>query len=482
MSVLQDLEPRDVFGYFEEICQIPHGSGNTKAVSDYCVEFAVKRGLRYLQDESGNVIIWKPASRGCEGAEPVILQGHLDMVLQQAEGNTLDMEREGLRLGVEGDDIHANGTTLGGDDGIAVACMLALLDGEYVHPALECVFTVDEEIGLLGADALDMSVLGGKRMINLDSEEEGIFTVGCAGGLTGECSLPVKRVPMEGVLFDISLEGLKGGHSGAEIQKERGNSNKLMARFLARLDEVLGFGLASLEGGRVDNAIPSQTRLSVLVDAQEEGVLLEEVKSYEVILRHELRASDPEARLVARRKGESRVEVLDPRSKALAVFLLNMIPNGVQKRSLTMEDLVQTSCNLGVVKLLEDALTFTHSIRSCVESEKLALSDQARLLTEFVGGSYEARGVYPGWEYEKDTELERVMTEVFREQYGREPQIIAIHAGLECGIFSSRIEGFSCVSIGPDIRDIHSARERLGISSVKRVWEFLLKVLERLGA
>lgn len=479
MSVLQDLEPRDVFGFFEEIAGIPHGSGNTKAISDYCVDFARKRNLRHLQDESGNVVIWKPAAKGHEEAAPVILQGHLDMVLQQAEENTLDMEREGLKLGVKGDDIHASGTTLGGDDGIAVAYMLALLNGDYAHPALECVFTVDEEIGLLGAEALDMSVLEGKRMINLDSEEEGIFTVGCAGGLTGECTLPVKRVPVEGVLYEISLEGLKGGHSGAEIQKERGNSHKLTARLLARLDERLSFALVALEGGRVDNAIPGQTVCSLLVDAQEEDVLLEEARAYEAVIRHELRASDPEVRLVVKREGAGMEQALDPRSKALVIYLLHMIPNGVWKRSVEIDDLVQTSCNLGVVKLLEDALTFTHSVRSSVESEKLALSDQVRLLTEFLGGSYEARGVYPGWEYQKDTKLERVMAEVFREQYQREPRIIAIHAGLECGIFSSRIEGFSCVSIGPDIRDIHSFRERLSISSARRVWEFLLQVLER---
>lgn len=480
MSVLQGLWPAEVFGFFEEICRIPHGSGNTEALSGYCRDFARGKGLWHVQDESGNVIIRKPASKGYEDAQPVILQGHLDMVLEQAEGNTLDLKNEGLVLGVDGDAIHANGTTLGGDDGIAVAYMLALLDGDYRHPELECVFTVDEEIGLLGADALDPSVLKGRRMINLDSETEGIFTVGCAGGLTGECSLPVKRTLQRGSLFEISLEGLKGGHSGAEIHTERGNSNKLMGRFLARLDEALGFALVSLEGGRADNVIPSRTALSVLVDAREEALLLEQAKAFEAVLKHEFRASDSGVCLRAEKKGEAEAFVLEPRSKSLVIYLLNMLPNGVQRRSVEMEGLVQTSCNLGVLRLEESLLWLTHSVRSSVESEKEALSAQVRLCVEFLGGAYEAKGVYPGWEYQKGSPLQEVMAQVYREQYKKEPQIMAIHAGLECGIFSSRIEGFSCVSIGPDIMDIHSCKERLGISSVRRVWEFLLKVLERL--
>ncbi len=481
MSVLQELEPADVFGFFEKICEIPHGSGNTGRLSDYCRDFARERGFWHVQDEMGNVMIRKPASKGYEDVPPVILQGHLDMVLEQEEGNTLDLKAEGLVLGVDGDDLHASGTTLGGDDGIAVAYMLALLDGNYVHPELECVFTVDEETGLLGADAFDTSLLKGKRMINLDSETEGVFTVGCAGGLTGECSLPVKRVLQRGSLFEISLEGLRGGHSGAEIHTERGNSNKLMGRFLARLDEVLSFALVSMEGGRADNVISSRTELSVLVDDTEEGLLLDQIAAFEAVLKHEFRTSDPGVCLRTERKGEAKALVLDPRSKSLVIYLLNMIPNGVQRRSVEIEDLVQTSCNLGVLRLEENLLWLTHSIRSSVESEKEALSDQVRLCVEFLGGTYEARGIYPGWEYQKDSPLQKAAIQVYEEQYGKKPQIMAIHAGLECGIFGSRIEGFSCISIGPDIKDIHSCKERLSISSTKRVWEFLLGLLKRLN-
>lgn len=480
MKRLDYLEPKNVFAFFEEICSIPHGSGNTAALGNYCVEFAKKRKLFCFQDDSGNVIIKKPASPGYETASPVILQGHLDMVLEQLPGNTLDMHHQGLVLGVDGDWLHANGTTLGGDDGIAVAYMLALLDGSYAHPPLECVFTVDEEIGLLGAEALQVSELQGRYLINLDSEEEGIFTVGCAGGLTGECRLPIKRTSQKGRIFTLTLDGLKGGHSGAEIHKERGNALKLMGRLLARLDQTLSFGLISMEGGRVENAIPSQAVISLLMDEEDENLLLDEVALYQEILRHELKASDGQVRLSVKKEETGEAQVLEPGSKALVIYLLQMLPNGVQKRSVELQGLVQTSCNLGIARISKEELTLTYSIRSSVETEKMACSDQVQLCVEFLGGIYEAHGIYPGWEYEKNSRLQEIMIEEYQRLYGKEPQVIAIHAGLECGIFSSRIPGLQCVSIGPDMQDIHSGKERLSISSTGRVWEFLLAVLKKL--
>ncbi|MCI8416166.1 MAG: aminoacyl-histidine dipeptidase [Lachnospiraceae bacterium] len=480
MKRLDYLEPKNVFAFFEEICSIPHGSGNTAALGNYCVEFAKKRKLFCFQDDSGNVIIKKPASPGYETASPVILQGHLDMVLEQLPGNTLDMHHQGLVLGVDGDWLHANGTTLGGDDGIAVAYMLALLDGSYAHPPLECVFTVDEEIGLLGAEALQVSELQGRYLINLDSEEEGIFTVGCAGGLTGECRLPIKRTSQKGRIFTLTLDGLKGGHSGAEIHKERGNALKLLGRLLARLDQTLSFGLISMEGGRVENAIPSQAVISLLLDEEDENLLLDEVALYQEILRHELKASDGQVRLAVKKEETGEAQVLEPGSKALVIYLLQMLPNGVQKRSVELQGLVQTSCNLGIARISKEELTLTYSIRSSVETEKMACSDQVQLCVEFLGGTYEAHGIYPGWEYEKNSHLQEIMIEEYRRLYGKEPQVIAIHAGLECGIFSSRIPGLQCVSIGPDMQDIHSGKERLSISSTGRVWEFLLAVLKKL--
>lgn len=480
MRHLENLEPKTVFTFFEEICQIPHGSGHTEKLSAYCTDFAEKRGLFHVQDEMGNVIIKKPASPGYEKAEPVILQGHLDMVLEQLPGNTRDLKKQGLLLGVEGDWIHANGTTLGGDDGIALAYMLALLDGKFPHPSLECVFTVDEETGLLGADALDTSLLSGTRMINLDSEEEGIFTVGCAGGLTGVCTLPVGWVPGQGTLVTLTVEGLLGGHSGAEIQKQRGNAIKLLARVLTTLDRCYTFHLVSLEGGRVENAIPARASASLLVDPKEAASLIRETASIQEILRHELHVSDPGVCISVEEGGEQQREVLNPRSLAMVLFTLAMIPSGVEGYSMEIQGLVETSSNLGIVRLEKERFQAFHSIRSSVDSRKEALSQQVRLLLEFFGGEYETQGVYPGWEYQKDSRLLKVMREEYQAMYREEPKVEAIHAGLECGIFCNRIQGLECVSIGPDMQDIHSGKERLSISSTKRVWEFLLAVLERL--
>ncbi len=480
MRYLENLEPKSVFMFFEEICGIPHGSGHTQALSDYCQEFARKRGLSCIQDEMGNVVIQKPAAPGYEKADTVILQGHLDMVLEQLPGNTRDLKTQGLLLGVDGDWVHANGTTLGGDDGIAVAYMLALLDNDYAHPSLECVFTVDEETGLLGADALDASVLKGTRMINLDSEEEGIFTVGCAGGLTGIGTLPVGWIPGQGTLVTLTVEGLQGGHSGVEIQKQRGNAIKLLGRLLGRLDRYFSFTVVSMEGGRVENAIPNQASVKIAVDPGEAEMLCQEVSSCEEDFRHEFRASDPQVRISLEKGDSYEGKVLDPRSLALVLFLLQMIPSGVDRYSMEIPGLVETSSNLGVIRLTEEQFQVYHSVRSSIDSQKEYVSDQVRLLLEFFGGEYETQGVYPGWEFQKDSKLLQVMKDQYKSLYKKEPTVEAIHAGLECGIFCSRIEGLECVSIGPSMRDIHSGKERLSISSVKRVWEFLLAVLEQL--
>jgi len=480
MRVLEQMEPSNVFYYFEELCKIPHGSGNTAGISDFCASFAKTRNLWFVKDEMGNLVIKKPASKGYEDSDPIILQGHLDMVLQQDPDNRLDLTKDSLVLGVDGDWIHANGTTLGGDNGIAVAMMLALLDGDYVHPALECVFTIDEEIGLIGADALDTSCLDGRQLINLDSEEEGIFTVGCAGGVTGNCMLPVRRYAQCGKHMEITLKGLSGGHSGVDIDKERGNANKLMARLLARLDDVMNFALVSLNGGTVDNAIASIAKASILIDPEDTSLFAGQVEEFASIIKHEHRVSDPKTEVLVEDLGEVETDALDAKSKTLALYLLNMIPNGVQKRSIEIEHLVQTSCNLGIVNLSDHMLQLGHSIRSSVKSEKEALSDQVRMCVEFLGGTYELQGDYPGWEYEKDSRLQSVMSQVYEKMFGAVPRIEAIHAGLECGIFCDRMEGLSCISIGPNMQEIHSSRERLSISSVKRTWEFVLGVLKSL--
>lgn len=480
MARLENLEPKEVFYYFEKIAGIPHGSRNTKAISDYCVSVAREKGLRYIQDESNNVIIYKDASPGCEKKEPVILQGHLDMVCVKEKDSPIDMERDGLDLQVEGDDIYARGTTLGGDDGIAVAyCLAILADDTLVHPPLEVILTTDEEIGLLGAAALDASALKGRRLINLDSEEEGIFLTSCAGGVSGVCTLPVQYEEKRGTLYEIRLTGLLGGHSGVEIHKERANANKLMGRLLDQIGEKLEFSLAALEGGVKDNAIPSSASAEILIHQEEEGLLEEILKRMETIYHHEYRSSDPNITVEYQKTAHATRRALTLKSQELLLFLLMQAPDGVTRRSMEIEGLVQTSLNAGVMRLNEEGFLLDFAIRSSVDSEKEALSRRLQYLTEFLGGDYEENGDYPGWEYKKESPLRELMVRVYEEMFGQKPAVEAVHAGLECGVFAGKIPGIDCISLGPDMAHVHTVQERLSISSTGRMWKFLLEVLKK---
>lgn len=482
MSKLTNLEPKQVFRYFEDLCAIPHGSGNTKGISDYCMEFAKEHGLSAWQDDSWNVVIVKDASAGYENAPTVIIQGHLDMVCEKETGNPIDFTKDGLDLVVKEDLLSANGTTLGGDDGIAVAMALAVLaDDSIVHPRLECVFTTDEETGLLGANAMDMSSLKGKRLINIDSEEEGIFTVSCAGGMRSRCILPVEYKETEGLSFRIAVEGLLGGHSGMEIQKEHGNSNILMGRLLCGIFEEMDFELGALKGGLMDNAIPRRTEAQIYIEASKEELLKEILKKWDAVYKREYASSDPGVTISFEAEGHKKGKALKPGSASKLLYLLHMVPNGVQKNSMEIPGLVQTSLNLGTLKLMEEEAHVVFSVRSSVETEKAALGSKLCHCVEFLGGSYEETGSYPGWEYKRTSVLRDTMVRVYERMYGEKARVEAIHAGLECGIFSGKIEGLDCVSIGPDMYDVHTPKESLSISSVKRVYEFLLEVLKELS-
>ncbi|MBQ4530683.1 MAG: aminoacyl-histidine dipeptidase [Lachnospiraceae bacterium] len=480
MSVL-NFEPKEVFSYFEEICSIPHGSSHTKQISDYLVSFAEKFNLTYVQEECGNVIIWKEATSGYENSPTVILQGHMDMVCEKEAGVSIDFLKEGLILETEGDFVFAQGTTLGGDDGIAIAYALAILaSNEIPHPALEVVFTVDEEIGMLGANALDASVLKGKMLINIDSEEEGILTTSCAGGVIGEITLPFSWQPVEGISYELIVEGLQGGHSGVEIQKERANSNIVLGRVLYEISKEVGYGIEVISGGLKDNAIPRASRAVIWLDEENEEMLKSTVDNFRKTIKNEYRASDPEVVVKVAKREENQGRMIHPREKEFLLYILRNIPNGVQKMSMEIAGLVETSCNLGILKTCEESIQMEVSIRSSVESEKRELSDRIRYLTEFLGCDYEEKGDYAGWEYNPNSKLQKIMIEVFEKMYERKPEVEAIHAGLECGILSAKIPGLECISIGPDIFDIHTPKERLSISSSQRVWEYLLEVLKQM--
>lgn len=481
MRILENCEPKQVFYYFEEICKIPHGSGNTRQISDYLVNFAKDHGFDYVQDELNNVVIYKPATPGYENAPTVILQGHMDMVCEKRPDVEHDFTKDGLKLSVENGFVSANGTTLGGDDGIAVAYALALLDSKDLpHPALEVLITVDEEIGLLGAVDFDCSVLKGRRMINLDSEAEGSLWISCAGGLSAVSHIPVLRTDAEGEKLQIRICGLMGGHSGSEIDKKRANANVLMGRFLYGLKREAYYEIISLAGGQKDNAITRESLCEILVSEEDIAAVKAYAARVQDGLREEYSGSDNGISVQITEAGHESVQVLHPTSREKILFYLMEIPFGIQKMSSNIEGLVETSTNIGIVRLSEDEFFASSGVRSSVEAARDALSDKIQYLTEFLGGEYEAQGAYPAWEYRKESPLRDKMVSVYEDMYGQKPAVVAIHAGLECGLFYKKIDGLDCVSLGPDMKDIHTSEELLDIASTERVWNYLVKVLKEL--
>ena len=478
--VLEGLQPERALYYFEEICQIPHGSRNTKQISDYLMGFAEKHGLRAVQDELNNVVIYKDGTPGYELHPTVILQGHMDMVAEKTKESPIDFTKDPLDLRTDCTDIWAEGTTLGGDDGIAVAYALAILENDDIpHPPLECVFTVDEEIGMEGATGLDPELLKGRIFLNCDSEAEGILTVSCAGGARSDLTLPVESEQAEGEGIHIWVDGLLGGHSGAEIHKGRANSNKLMGELLAKLLEERPYRLVYVRGGQKDNAIPNYSAAKIIVAKDRLDETLAAIDRLAAELMKTLPAAETGVK-ITREACACRGKAMSELSTRKAVGLLRDVPNGIQAWSKDIEGLVQTSLNLGILKTEDGAVTMSFSVRSSVNQEKLALFEKIRAVGEQYGASYGEHGNYPAWEYRKDSPLRDLMVRVFEELYGRKPVVEAIHAGLECGLFSDKLPGLDAVSFGPDMRDIHTVRERLNIASAARTWNYLLAVLEKL--
>ena len=481
MAVLEHLEPGRVFHFFEQMSAIPRGSGNTKAVSDWLAEFARERGLRYQQDALNNIIIFKDASAGYEGAEPVILQGHMDMVCEKAPDCGKDMTREGLDLAIDGDFVYAKGTTLGGDDGIAVAMALAVLDDESLpHPPIEAVITVDEETGMDGAMGIDVSGLKGRRMLNIDSEDEGVFTVSCAGGARMDCVLPVRREVFAAPVQRITVQGLVGGHSGTEIDKGRANAAILLGRALAAIGKIVPLRIVSAESGLKDNAIPASARAVLAVEPAKLPAVQTRVYGLEAAFRAEHASSDPGLTLTVRSGNPAPSALTEAAGKTVVQFL-QLVPNGIVSMSMDIPGLVQTSSNLGIFHVADGLLVARASVRSSVASEKEMLLERFATLCALLGASMEITGDYPAWEYKRDSALRDTMVRVFTEQYGHAPKIEAIHAGLECGLFSGKLPGLDCVSFGPDLLEIHTPREKMSIPSVQRTWKLLRGVLEALA-
>lgn len=481
MRVLEGKKPEKVFEFFEDIAGIPHGSGNVEQISNYLVDFAKKRGLKYRQDDSLNVIIWKDGTKGYEDSDTVIIQGHMDMVAVKTADSNKDMEKEGLDLEVNGDYLSAKNTSLGGDDGIAVAYALAVLDSDDVaHPPIEAIFTVDEEIGLLGAVALDTSDIKGKLMLNLDSEDEGIFTVSCAGGGTATCNLPLHKEPINAQIIELRLYDFAGGHSGMEIIKGGANANCIMGRILLNVFQNVGMRLVSINGGEKDNVIAKVSEAAIAVNKESVEKAKEIIENTFNEVKDEYKTTDPDAKLQTNVIEEQFMDVMSGATTLATIISLVNMPNGIQRMNNEIEGMVQTSLNLGILRTTETNVALSYSVRSSVESEKQFLIEKLRSLTEIFGGTLEMSGEYPGWEYKADSKIREVSVKAYEELYKEEPVVEGIHAGLECGLFADKIEGLDAISFGPTIKNVHTTDEMLSISSTERTWNLITKILEML--
>ena len=480
MAVLSELEPKRVFDYFEKLCSVPHGSHNTKRISDLCVAFAQELGLKYRQDEANNVVIWKDAAPGYEKAVPVILQGHIDMVCVKTEDCPKDMAEEGLDLATDGEWVWADKTSLGGDNGIAVAMILAILaDKSLPHPPLEAVFTVDEEVGMDGAFALDCSDLKGKKLVNLDSEEEGVFTVSCAGGLRLDCFLAGERSPLHGeVGYQVELSGLLGGHSGAEIHKGRASANQVMGRVLySAMERADGLRLADIRGGRFDNVICSSNRAEVAVPEEQAEDFEAFIAEFDAVLKNEYAGVDDGITLSCRRTQLDSALSQKVTFRMLRVLLV--LPQGVQAMNVDFPGLVQTSLNLGAIGVEADGLHFSISVRSCIASQKAMVAQKVRAIVTSARGTVLERSAYPGWQYARESVLREDVLAAWKAVSGKEGRIEATHGGLECGLFIEKIPGLDAVSLGPELHDVHSVKEKLSVPSTKLVYEMALELLKR---
>lgn len=484
---MNNLKPENVFHYFQEICNIPHGSGNVDAISDYLVAFAKEHNLWVMQDEAKNVIMIKEASEGKEKSPAIMIQGHMDMVAVKEPDAAIDMEKDPLQLAVDGDYMYAKDTSLGGDDGIAIAYGLALLaDDSVAHPRLELVVTTDEEVGMDGAAVIDLAPCKAMMMLNIDSEEEGQFVAACAGGIRVNGSLKVGREAFAENYKAIKVmsTGFAGGHSGTEIGKHGGNANKVMGWLLKEIQKEADIKLVSLQGGEKDNAIPVEAEAILAVTEKEVETFKSLCEKLEVEMKKTYAVSDPDCRIVIDEKEVNLDTVKEgwiaDKDFDRMIGLLNEAPNGVQAMSKELPGLVQTSLNLGIMVLEKDSFKVAFSLRSSVAEEKADLIQKVCNLIEAYEGKVATTGDYPAWEYKKESPLRDHMVSIYEKQYGKKPEVLSLHAGLECGILAAKKPGLDCVSFGPDILDIHTTRERMSISSVQRTWEFLLEVIETL--
>ena len=476
---MTNLKPERVFYYFKQISDVPRGSGNCNGMAHYCKNFAANHNLKYVKDDADNVVIFKDGTPGYENSAPVILQGHTDMVCQKTEKATTDFINRGIELFVDGDFLKAKETTLGADNGIAVAMILAILESDSIpHPPIEAVFTSDEEIGLIGAGMLDKSILSAKKMINLDSEEDDTVTVSCAGGCHFLAKAPVDYQKKNGTKVTVTLKGLKGGHSGIEINNNRVNADTLAGRFLNHIKQIIDFDIININGGDKDNAIPNKNVIELCVS--DVDLFIRNAEEYLNIIKAEI--ADRESGFTFTfDKGETApYNVLSDEIKNKLIFALTCVPNGVLEMSADIQGLVQTSLNLGILKIENDVLSFHFGLRSNKKSGLSFLIERLKAFFNSVNWENSTNGHYPPWEYKENSQLREIYKEIYTDYFGKAPKVEAIHAGLECGVFADVIDGIDCISIGPALYDVHTANEKLSISSTENVFNILLKILEKL--
>ncbi|SHH24421.1 dipeptidase D [Caloranaerobacter azorensis DSM 13643] len=482
VNVLSGFEPKAVFKFFEELTRIPRGSGNEKQVSDYLVKFAKDNRLEVIQEECLNVIIKKPGTKGYENAPTVILQGHMDMVCVKDEDLEFDFTKDPIPLVVDGDMIRTKGTTLGADNGIAVAMIMAILESKDLpHPPLVALFTVSEETGMDGVLNLNPENVSGDILINIDSEEEGTILASCAGGVDNIIHLPVEwnEADNSKIGYEISIKGLIGGHSGMEIDKNRANAIKLLGRLLEALDREINIDIANVSGGEKKNAIAKMSKAVVMINKEDEERFKHIVDEYQKIFSNEYKTADPNISIKLERvDGIQRVFGL--KTKKGLISILRLIPNGVQTMSADIKGLVESSNNIGVLTTKEEEIVFDSAVRSSVRSLKKEINDRIQNICDLVGAKMELVSDYPEWEFKAESPIRDLMVEVYKDMFGKEAKVDAIHAGLECGFFKEKIGDIDMVSIGPNIYDVHTPNEHISISSTKRVFEFLCEVLKRI--
>lgn len=479
MLPTETLKSKRVFYYFEQLSAIPRGSGNMKGAAQFCEDFAKAHNLKYVRDNFDNVIIYKDGTKGYENSKAVILQGHLDMVCQKTADCDTDFEKDGIKLYADGDFIKAEKTTLGADNGIAVAMVLAILESTDIsHPPIEAVFTVDEEIGMLGANALDMNLLRGRRMINLDSEEDGTVTVSCAGGSNFAVNIPTEFVKTIGTLVTVDINGLKGGHSGVEIDKNRVNANMIAGRLLNALKNHCDFEIVSIDGGDKSNAIPNRCVLKLCTDNS--GVLYEKANDILCEIKAEITDRENDFSPIVSVGENAEYSVFSKEIKEKIIYTLLCVPNGITEMSAEINGLVQTSLNLGVLTTCENEIALEFALRSNKMSALRFLEERLATFFGMLELPYNIYGQYPAWEFNENSVLKDIYCKVYFEMFEKMPKVEAIHAGLECGVFADALSGIDCIAIGPALYDVHTVNEKLSISSTKNLFDLILKMLKNL--